>query len=252
MNGPIFATAQQEAYAYLRRRILEGELPGGTKVIPDEVAEALSISRMPVREALRQLDADGLVTLRPNRRAVVTSLTAFEVEELFEIRTALEVLAVKFAVPTLTPDVIAELEALRERMDRVRDDPQEWVKRHDQFHQAICVAGGRKRLAQEVGRIRQATQPYVLMFMRVYSTVEMPGHEHAVLLEVLASGDVSKAQRVMRDHVARPGIGILAFLRERESARLKPAAQQRAGDPRPMAVEGTLALHRRPSPPLER
>lgn len=251
MNAPIFATAQQEAYAYLRRRILDGELPGGTKLIPDEVAEALRISRMPVREALRQLDADGLVTMRPNRRAVVTSLTALEVEELFEIRTALEVLAVKFAVPALTPDVMAELEALRERMDRACDDPQEWVQRHDRFHQAICLASGRKRLAQEVGRIRQAIQPYVLMYMRVYSTVEMPGHEHAVLLAVLASGDVLGAQKVMREHVARPGVGILAFLREREAFRPKLAAYRRRADPGRPEGEAVPNLHRRPPSPLE-
>ena len=113
---PTLATAQQEAYRYLRERILSGDFPGDTRVNPGEVAELLGISRMPVREALRQLDAEGLVTMRPNRGALVTSLTAAEVEELFEIRTALEVMAVRSAVLAIAPDSLAELTALKDRI----------------------------------------------------------------------------------------------------------------------------------------
>ena len=94
------ATAQQEAYLFLREQILSGELSAQARVNPADVADRLGISRMPVREALRQLDAEGLVIMRPNRRAFVASLSATEVEELFEIRTALEVMAVGYAVRT--------------------------------------------------------------------------------------------------------------------------------------------------------
>ena len=138
-------TAQQEAYHYLRDRILSGELPGNTRVNPAEIAELLGISRMPVREALRQLHSEGLVTMRPNRAAFVSSLTAREVEELFEIRAALEVLAVRTAILAMMPDSMAELVALKDRMDRARNDPAEWLKRHDDFHQAICALGNRTR-----------------------------------------------------------------------------------------------------------
>jgi DNA-binding GntR family transcriptional regulator len=137
------ATAQQEAYHFLRDRILSGELTGNSRVNPAEIADRLGISRMPVREALRQLDAEGLVTMRPNRAAFVSSLSAAEVEELFEIRTVLEVMAVGYAVRNLTDDSLAELIALKERMDRARGDKFEWAKRHEEFHQAICNIGPR-------------------------------------------------------------------------------------------------------------
>ena len=96
-------SAQQEAYRFLRDRILSGELTAEARLNPAEIAELLGISRMPVREALRQLDAEGLVTMRPNRAAHVTRLTAPEVEDLFEIRTMLEVMAVRYAVQAMTP-----------------------------------------------------------------------------------------------------------------------------------------------------
>jgi DNA-binding GntR family transcriptional regulator len=215
------ATAQQEAYHYLRDRILGGELPGNTRVNPAEIAETLGISRMPVREALRQLNSEGLVTMRPNRAAFVSSLIAREVEELFEIRAALEVLAVKSAVLAMTPDLLGELVALKDRMDRARNDPAEWLKRHDDFHQAICALGDRTRLPQELGRIRLAIRPYLLMYMRVFNTVEMPGLEHGSLLEALSSGDIKRAEKAMREHVTNPALGLIKFLQERDAEALK-------------------------------
>jgi DNA-binding GntR family transcriptional regulator len=220
-------TAQQEAYHYLRDRILSGELSGNTRVNPAEIAKLLGISRMPVREALRQLHSEGLVVMRPNRAAFVSSLTAHEVEELFEIRGALEVLSVRTAMQSMTSDVIGELVALKDRMDRARLDPAEWLKRHDDFHQAICMLGNRTRLPQEIGRIRLAIRPYLLMYMKVFDTVEMSGLEHGALLEVLASGDVKRAEEAMRDHVGNPAKGLIEFLRKRdaETAQKDPSSR---------------------------
>ena len=209
-------SAQQEAYVYLRDRILSGELSGDARLNPAEIAELLGVSRMPVREALRQLDAEGLVVMRPNRAALVRRLTAAEVEDLFEIRTALEVLAVRPAVRSLTEASLAELVATMERMDRARPDPVEWLSRHDDFHDAITLLGGRKRLRQELARVRLAIRPYLLMYMKVYDTVEMPGLEHSSLIDALAARDVAKAEKAMRVHVANPGAGLIKFLRDKE------------------------------------
>jgi DNA-binding GntR family transcriptional regulator len=211
------ATAQQEAYHFLRDQILSGELTGNSRLNPAEIADQLGISRMPVREALRQLDAEGLVTMRPNRAAFVSQLSAAEVEELFEIRTALEVMAVGHAVRHLTDDSLAELIALKERMDRARNDNFEWVKRHEDFHQAICNISPRKRLAREVARMRIAIRPHLLAYMKIFDRVEMPGLEHSSLIDALASRNVKRAEEEMRQHVANPGMGLIEFLRKRDS-----------------------------------
>lgn len=216
MAEPGLLSAQQEAYRYLRDRILTGELAGNARLNPAEIAELLGISRMPVREALRQLDAEGLVIMRPNRAAHVRRLTAADVEDLFEIRTALEVLAVRPAVLSLGKESLAELVATMERMDRARSDPVEWLRRHDDFHDAISALGNRRRLRQELVRVRLAIRPYLLMYMKVFETVEMPGLEHASLIDALASRDVARAEKAMREHVANPGEGLVKFLREKE------------------------------------
>jgi DNA-binding GntR family transcriptional regulator len=214
------ATAQQEAYHFLRDQILCGELTGNSRLNPAEIADRLGISRMPVREALRQLDAEGLITMRPNRAAFVSNLSAAEVEELFEIRTVLEVMAVGYAVRNLTEDSLAELIALKDRMDRARHDKFEWVKRHEDFHQAICNIGPRKRLAREVRRIRHAIRPYLLAYMKIFDRVEMPGLEHSSLIDALASRDLKRAEEEMRQHVANPGVGLIEFLRKRDAEAL--------------------------------
>ena len=225
---PSLVTAQQEAYFHLRDRILSGELTGDTKLNPAEIARSLGISRMPVREALRQLDAEGFVIMRPNRAATVTRLSATEVEELFEIRAALEVMALRYAMPNLTEDALAELTALKDRMDRARNNAFEWVARHDDFHQAICELGRRKRIAQEVSRVRLAIRPYLLMYLRVFEIFEIPGIEHNALLDAIGSRDVTRAERSMLEHVSSPRTGILDFLRKRDAEADKNGVVQSA------------------------
>lgn len=214
----IYVTAQQEAYNFVREKILSGEYPGGARLNPEEIARALSISRMPVREALRELDAIGLVVIRPNRGVLVTRLTATEVEELFEIRAALEGLAARFATQGITPDALSDLRTLMQKMDLSRSDPRTWVRRHEEFHEFVCEIGKRPRLSQEVNRVRTSIQPYLLMSISLYERVEMEGSKHDEVLAVVASGDSDAAEACMREHIRRAGREIVSFLRTRESA----------------------------------
>jgi DNA-binding GntR family transcriptional regulator len=103
-----------------------------------------------------------------------------------------------------------------ERMDRARADPVEWLRRHDDFHDAISALGNRRRLRQELVRVRLAIRPYLLMYMKVFETVEMPGLEHSSLIDAFAARDVERAEKAMRVHVANPGAGLVKFLREKE------------------------------------
>src|SRR5262249_40341816 len=105
-------SAPQLAANYLRKEILAGRFPAGMRLKTEEVAETLGISRMPVRDALRQLHSEGLVVVRPNRGALVTRLTAKEVLEAFEIRAVLEGLAARCSCEGLTPHVLRQIEAV--------------------------------------------------------------------------------------------------------------------------------------------
>lgn len=210
-------SAQQRAYRYIREQIMAGEFAGGEKLNPARIAVLLDISRMPVREALVQLDAEGLVTIRPNRGAIVTSLTPDDVEELFEMRAVLEALAVRLALPRLKPESFLELEMLMQRMRHARQNRRLWIQRHDEFHDYLCRQSGRTRLAGEIQRIRNAVQPYLLLYIDIYHSTEMEGAEHEALLDAARTGNGLLVERVVRDHVLTAARGVITFLRDQRT-----------------------------------
>lgn len=205
-------TAQQEAYEYIRAAILGGALSTGARINIDEIAQALAISRMPVREALRQLDTEGLVAIRPNRGAVVASLTPSEVEEFFLMRSVLEPLAVRLAVPHFARADYVELRALAERLERVEGSPTEWIKCHKDLHNFINERSGRRNLIREIKRVTEVVEPYLVNYISVYRIEEIPGHEHRAVIAAIELGDAEAAERVMREHILVASDGILKHL----------------------------------------
>src|SRR5918997_1777944 len=124
-------TAQQQAYIHIQDQIVSGALHGGTRLKPELIAQMLGVSRMPVREAIRQLDAEGYVTIRPNRGAIVKRRSPEDVIELFEVRAVLEGLAVRLGCTRVTPDILEDLEMQNERLRRLSMNSGAWLERHD-------------------------------------------------------------------------------------------------------------------------
>src|SRR5262249_42046028 len=199
----------------------------GLRLNPQRIADDLGISRMPVREALLQLDAEGLVTIRPNRGAIVTVLTADDVQELFEMRAVLEGLALVLAAPRLRGSLVSELNDLRARMDRVRGDPRQWTQRHDEFHDFIARQSGRPRLLAELQRIRAAVRPYLLLYIDVYHKTEMIGYEHGAIVDAIVSGEDANLEACMREHVMTAATGVLKFLRSDRGRKARTRARKR-------------------------
>ncbi len=228
MDARTAQSAEQQVYLHLRDQILNGLLSGGARIKPTDVAAELMVSRMPVREALRRLDAEGLVTIQPNRRAVVTSLTNGEVEELFEMRAVLEALALRFAVPKFTANELNELELLSRFMDQARNDPKTWVERHSQFHDFIVRVSGRQRLRKLIHGIHDTVHPYLLMYISVYNETEMVGAEHDSLVSVIRSGDPSAAEACIQDHIRSAAKGVIDFVSRHEMTATEPARDHTA------------------------
>jgi DNA-binding GntR family transcriptional regulator len=216
--GHQIVTAQQVAYGVIRERILEGVLRGGTLLKPNLIAEELGISRMPVREALRQLDAEGLVTLRLNRTAVVTTLTTSEIADLFDMRAALEGLTAPAVAAGVTDRVLADLERLRQAMDEARRDPREWMRCHGAFHDYLLGLCGRRRLAEEITRLRATLQPYLRLYIDVHRATDVPAHEHRTVLSALSTRDVAMIEPALKEHVLSAGRDILRFVAEHQQS----------------------------------
>jgi DNA-binding GntR family transcriptional regulator len=195
------ASSQQQAYTYLQDLIVSGALAGGTRLRPEVIAAELGISRMPVREAIRQLDAEGYVTIRLNRGAIVTSRSREEVIELFEIRAALEGLALRLAAGHVSDEALSDLELELQRLRAVATDSASWLVRHDDFHDRLCATAARPQLQAECHRHRLAVRPYGRLYLKTGRTFEQPGFEHEMLIDALRRGDGELAERAAREHI---------------------------------------------------
>lgn len=196
------STAEEEAYLYLHKALRVGRYKAGERLIPEDIAAEIGMSRMPVREAFRRLAADGLVTLRPNRGCVVAGLTLDELNEAFEIRSVLEGLAVRLAMPKLTAEHFEEMDRLLLRMERAGEaGSSDWVLRHQEFHAYIYGLSGRPKLIRQIAALHVAIEPYMRIW---FDYVEKPlsaREEHQKLLDALKTGDTAEAEREMEDHV---------------------------------------------------
>lgn len=192
--------AWAEAYNYLRERIRNGQFKSGERIKAEDIAAQLGISRMPVREAIRQLDSEGLLTIRANRGAVVTVLKPDEILELFEMRSVLEGVAIKRAMKRFDEDAFTTLEMHLVRLDRAQGDPDLWIDRHNEFHDFICMQSGAARLFAEVRQLRTAVEPYLRLVLGIMQSGDAMA-DHRKLIDVIRQGDPQIAEEVIREHV---------------------------------------------------
>jgi len=196
------STAEQEAYRHLHQALRLGRYRAGDRLIAEDIAVEIGMSRMPVREAFRRLAADGLVVLRPNRGCVVAGLTLEEIYETFEIRSVLEGLAVRLAMQKLTPEIFEELQSLLERMERAGlAGGSDWVARHQEFHGYICKLSGRPKLIRQIAALHVVIEPYMRIWFDYVDKPVSALDEHQRLITALRTGDAAHAESVMREHI---------------------------------------------------
>ncbi|MEJ3742875.1 GntR family transcriptional regulator [Actinomycetes bacterium KLBMP 9797] len=209
-----------ETAAAIRARIMSGEIPIGAQLRQAELAKTLGVSRTPVREALRQLQAGGLIEVVPNRGAVVRVPAPWEVREAYEVRAELEGLACVRAVDRITRDVLDELRDTNELL-RPGDAPPNPSSHaaNDRFHTLIHQVAGNERLARVIREINEA-------FPRNVSALVLqdnPRHrqdnfaEHERILAALRAEDAEAARRAMHAHVLSAGEQLARWY-ERRSA----------------------------------
>lgn len=206
------SSAWSEAYTYLRERIRNGQLKSGERVKAEDIAAQLGISRMPVREAMRQLDSEGLLTIRANRGAVVTVLDPGDILELFEMRSVLEGLAVRRAIDRFDADAFATLDMLLARLGNAQHDADLWISRHNEFHDFICAQAGARRLFTEVQRLRTAVEPYLRLVLRTPLSGGAVA-EHRALIEVIRGGDPEAAEAAFRRHILETAYDLIADMK---------------------------------------
>ncbi len=193
-------TAEEEAYSFLLNAICTGHYRTGDRLVSEDIASEIGMSRMPVREAFRRLAAEGLVTMRPNRGAVVSGLNLDEIHEVFDMRSALEGLALRVAVPKITERHLNRLERLLDEMDECRDDSAEWVGRHRVFHEYLCSLSERPRLMRQISALYSVIEPPMRLWLQ-HAQAPSAREEHSEILDAIRSGDAALSERVLREHI---------------------------------------------------
>ena len=164
------------------------------------------MSRGPVREALGRLASQGLVTVRPRRGAVVRSLSKEEFIELYQVREALEMMAVKLAVPRLTAADIEELQGLNEVMARHagRDEVAEFFEANMSFHGRLLEASGNGKLLELYGLLLAQLGRYRLRSLTLRGNLQRSVAEHAAIVRAAKRGDADRAAQLMSEHIRVP------------------------------------------------
>lgn len=188
----------------IRKRIIVGTLPPGTRLRVDSLAAQLGISRIPLREAFRQLLAEGLVVMYPRRGAVVADIDRDDVDDCFRMLELLEVMALERAAATSLQQTAAAMKRELDRMARLDAgaDPVERLRAHRAFHFAMFSSLGSGALRRQVHIVWHACERYITVATQTRSTREADG-EHAQLLACFARGDVAGSTALARHHVER-------------------------------------------------
>jgi len=204
-------------FEQLRAAIIRGDYPGGEPIRQEDIAERFNVSRMPVREAMRLLEAEGLVTKQPHRGAVVAQLDADDALELFQIRAVLEGLAVRRSFSALTDEQVVAIERAHDALEQA--DAAEKQARHSEFHLSLYAAAG-PRLQKMVSDQLDAARRYHLRFGRPGMEVsDRDRAEHLALIEAARRRDVETAFNIITAHAGDSGVSISRSISEAEERR---------------------------------
>ena len=211
-GGPPTGAASERIAAHLRDAILAGRIAPGERIRQEEVAERLGTSRLPVREALRILEAEGLTEHTANKGSRVPRLDPAELDVLYRMRERLEPLALTESLPRLTDADIAGLADTHEQI-MAGDDLAEFLVLDRAFHLGSYAGCASEQLAGSVVRLWNSTQPYRRAFMSLDGRPhrrEVVDHEHRLILDALSRRDPEDAERYLAGHIRRTRIELAA------------------------------------------
>jgi DNA-binding GntR family transcriptional regulator len=196
----------------LRDSILDGRLRPGTPIRQEALAKRLGTSRIPVREALRQLESEGLLTLVPHSGARVARLDIAEHIEVYRIREALEPMAIAESATRLSDAQLAELHRLAALIEASQANPQLWIRHDRTFHLATYAAAPFPRLLRMIDDFWNSTQHYRRAHLSTFTpqTFEIIHLEHRLILEALDRRDPVDAEQRDRSHIRRTRLDLTA------------------------------------------
>jgi DNA-binding GntR family transcriptional regulator len=204
----------------LREKILSGEIGEGEQLRQDALAAEYGVSRIPLREALRQLEAEGLVSFYPHRGAVVSTLSLAEIEELFEIRALIEPDVLRRAIPKLTEDDFLRAEEI---LDTARASFQsathvgQWGELNWKFHSTLYAPAGRPRSMAVIEKLNINIDRYLRIQLLLTNGTGRAYDDHHAMLDACRERDVAGATRMLKRHILEAGRSLVECLQQQRA-----------------------------------
>jgi len=214
----------QKVYRALKTEIIKGSLKPGTKLSEGKIAEQMGVSRTPVREALKELAAEGFVKMNPNQAVAVSNASVEDVQEVLQIRGVLEGLAARLTTKTINEEEIKELEKYQKRMEQYtnKDDVLAFSEMDAEFHELILNICGNNRLIQIRKNLSDQAHRYRIRSLSVPGRLKYSLKEHQEIVEALKRKDAEQADRLSQKHIENVLANILAH-KDKEEEKYKDA-----------------------------
>lgn len=197
----------------LREAICKGLLKAGEPLRQGIIARQLKVSATPVREALRQLEAEGLITVYPHRGAFVASLSPSEARDIFTIRRFLETGALELAIPRMTDIDLMRAEAALKTADS-ETDVDRWSEQNWEFHFSLYRPGNNRRLLNIIEDMHLNVNRYLRIYLSLLDYQKTSQSEHYRLLEACRNKNLKEAASVLEEHLANAADHLTSFLEE--------------------------------------
>lgn len=202
LNVPIKKQSLQKMVCEtLRQAILEREIQPAEQINIRKLAEKLGVSTMPIREALRELEAEGLITFNSNKRILATRLSVEDLREIYSIRIPLEEIAIEKGLEHENKQPLARLEDLHRQMMKSNVTGAEWFSINRSFHMTLHEMARSPRLFNILQGLWNSTGPYLRIFSDNKKAVKRANQEHALLLNAFRTGNRLQARKVLRNHL---------------------------------------------------
>lgn len=204
----------------LREKIIRGELSEGQQLRQDAIAAEFQVSKIPVRESLRQLEAEGLIRIEANRGAVVSALSPEDIEQLFEARALLECHVLRVAIPRLADEHLEEAERVLVLYDQAVDggvDVEKWGTWNWQFHSSLYTPASRTLLLGMIKKLNNNCDRYTRMVHLFTGDISRTANEHRQLLDVCRARNEELAVEKLRQHIIGAGSNLKQFIQRRRN-----------------------------------
>ncbi|WP_156410350.1 GntR family transcriptional regulator [Bosea sp. Root381] len=193
-------TASDVIARHLREAIMSGKIKEGLPIRQDEIAGLFNVSKIPVREALKRLEAEGLVIFQRNRGAVVTEMSQFEIVQIFEVRALLEANAIKLSVPQMTAATFAAAQDYSDQF-AAETDVAKWAELNWKFHSCLYEDANRPFMVGLIRSVNDRIERFLRIQLSLSAGQAVADQEHREILAACRAGDAQSASQLIHSHV---------------------------------------------------